>query len=415
MRYKGGIFITQNPKFFVGIDSHKYLHTATVINQDTDILLTFTFKNEPQHYPHALQKIQKVIHNHSVIFGLEDTMSFGLHFSYYLQEYNYEVKQVDPALASGYRKSLPNYHKSDEFDSFCVAKVLRDEYKRIPTFKHEILFTNIRLLVNIREQVVKRQVANYLLLHQQLAKVYPGYRKFFSTTKKRGALAFFSHFPSPRYLKGYTAQELSQEMRQYTTQFRIATSTKILEIVRTNPIPFTDVIVESVIVELIREIYNNEDRMSVLEQQLEELLQQTGYQLDTIPSIGIVTAAKLVSEIGNIQRFTHHRQLAKYAGIAPTSAGSAGKKKEYASKGGNRELRAIFFYIAIGMIAVTNQGKARNENLRNYYLKKVAEGKTNTQALVCIMRRLVKIVYSLMKSQKAYIEPNKKSEDSTDK
>ena len=374
-----------------------------MLNQDTDKLVTFTFTNEPAYFEEALQKIKKVTKEQHVIFGLEDIYSFGLHFSYYLTNRNYDVKLVDPALASAYRKTLPNYHKSDEFDSLCVAKVLKDEYKRLPSFQHEVTHSNIKLVVNMREQVVKHQSANYIILHQQLMKVFPGYRKFFSTLKKRSALAFFKVFPSPRHLKGYSAEALSKEMRLHTTEFPVTRSKKILSIVRSNLIPFHDPIVEGVIVDIITDIYHKEERIASLEKQLEELIQITGYQLHSIPSVGIVTAAKLIAEIGNIHRFSNQRQLAKFAGISPTSVGSGGKNKELVSRGGNRELRATFFYLAVGMILVTRYGNSRNEVIRQYYLKKLSEGKTKTQALVCVMRKLVKIVYSLMKSQKEYV------------
>ncbi|WP_442913779.1 hypothetical protein [Lacrimispora sp.] len=41
----------------------------------------------------------------------------------------------------------------------------------------------------------------------------------------------------------------------------------------------------------------------------------------------------------------------------------------------------------------------------NYYVPKIGEGKTKSQALVCIMRRLVNIVYGMMKNKTEYREP----------
>ena len=401
---KGGVFINSKPRFFVGVDSHKFLHTATVINIDTDKLLTFTFKNEPQFFDNALSKIIKVTKCKDVIFGLEDTASFGLHFSYYLIKFGFEVKSVDPTLASAYRSTLSNYHKSDEYDSFCVAKVLKDDYKHLPSFKYELIYSNIKLLVGIREQVVKHQSSDYLILHQQLAKVYPGYTKFFSNLKKRSALAFFKQYPAPRHLKGYNAETLRKEMLNYTRKFPVVRADKILTTVRNNPIPFIDEIVEGIIVELIKDIYNKEERLVTIEKQLEVAVEKSGYKLHSMPSIGIVTAAKIISEIGDINRFKNHHTLARYAGIAPTSVGSGGKNKELVSHGGNRELRSIFFYLSVGLILVTRYGKSRNEGIREYYLKKVSEGKTNTQALVLVMRWLVKVIYSMMKSKKEYVE-----------
>jgi len=40
-----------------------------------------------------------------------------------------------------------------------------------------------------------------------------------------------------------------------------------------------------------------------------------------------------------------------------------------------------------------------------YYQKKLSQGKTNKQALICIMRRLVNIIYGMMKNKTAYTMP----------
>ncbi len=389
-----------------------------MINSDTDKLLTFTFENVPASFDQALSKIIKVTKTKNIVFGLEDTMSFGLHLSYYLTNFGFEVKQINPTTASGYRATLPNYHKSDEFDAFCIAKVLRDNYKQLPSFNHELLYSNMKLLVQLRSQYTKQQRVNYILLHQQLAKVYPGYSKFFSALKKRGALAFFKHFPSPRYLKGYSAETLRIEMKKYTTEFPIKKGELILTTVRSNPIPFIDIVVEGIIQEIINEIYSKEERMSAIDEQLKILLAQTEYKLESIPGISTVTAAKMISEIGNINRFKSHHHLAKYAGIAPNSVGSGGKNKELVSKGGNRELRATFYYCSLQMILVTRFGNNRNDYFRGYYLQKLAQGKTKVQAVICVMRKLIIVIFSLMKSQKEYVAPkvidNKDNEEQID-
>ncbi len=104
-----------------------------------------------------------------------------------------------------------------------------------------------------------------------------------------------------------------------------------------------------------------------------------------------------------IKRFSNHNKLARYAGIAPVNFSSAGKGKDSKSKLGNRELHGIFYNLAKQQIQISKgSGKKRNDLFREYYEKKVAEGKTSGQAMVCVMRRLVNIVYGMMKNKTAY-------------
>ncbi len=398
--------IPNKPSFYIGIDSHKFTHTACVINYDTEKLLTFTFKNELQYFDEVLQKILSITKTKNIIFGLEDVNSFGLHFSQFLTDKQYLVKHVNPAFANAYRASLPNFHKSDMYDSFCVAKVLKDSYKELPSFQYEQVFSSIRLLSGQRTILAKQKATNYKLLHQQLEKVYPGYTQFFSSIHTRSGLSFFQHFPSQRYLKGYTKEKLVKEMKQHTKIFRITTAEKILHIVRVNKLPYHDVIVEETIIELVNDILVKEAKIERLEQLLEPLIKETGYQLQTIPGVSIATAAMLISHIGNIHRFKSERQLAKFCGIAPVSIGSGGKDFEQSSKGGNRQLRATFYFLAVGSITVNKEDTARHPMFRDYFLRKLLEGKSKSQAMVCIMRQLVKIIFSMMKNKTEWKQPD---------
>ena len=61
--------------------------------------------------------------------------------------------------------------------------------------------------------------------------------------------------------------------------------------------------------------------------------------------------------------------------------------------------------MAIQMIQVSTNGTPRNKVFREYYLKRVAEGKNKQQVLICIARRLVNIVYGMLKNHTEYREP----------
>lgn len=396
------------PSFYIGVDTHKFTHTACVINTGNDKLLTFTFKNQPRYFDEVLIKIKLISKHHAIIFGLEDTQSFGFLFSNYLTQKGYEVKQVNPALANAYRISLPNFHKSDAYDAYCVAKVLKDSYKQLPTFRHEILYSNIRLLISQRTQITKQQAQNYITLHQQLSKVYPGYTEFFSTIYTRSALSFFYYFPIPKQLKGYSAESLAEEMKQYTRIFSKVKAAKILDVVRSNQTPYDDAIIKDLIIDIIQDIYDKEAKITHLESKLKTLILETGYRLETMPGVSVATAGKIISEIGDINRFKSEKQLARYAGIAPVSIGSAGKNKEEHSRGGNRTLRATFYFLAVGMISTNINQEARHPYFRDYFLKKLQEGKTKQQALICIMRQLLRIVYVMMKHKSEWKTPEYK-------
>ena len=62
------------------------------------------------------------------------------------------------------------------------------------------------------------------------------------------------------------------------------------------------------------------------------------------------------------------------------------------------------------MVQVSSKGVPRNEVFYEYFHREVAEGKSKPQALVCIQRRLVRIIYGMMKNKTAYIPYNKEKD-----
>jgi len=148
------------------------------------------------------------------------------------------------------------------------------------------------------------------------------------------------------------------------------------------------------------------DGLKAIEDELEYFLDLFDYPLTSMKGIDTITAAKLIAEIGDINRFSSPAKLASYAGVAPVTYASGLTNIQYANKRGNRTLNEIFFRLAMGFIVLRgNQKVAVNPFFYEYYHKKLAEGKTKKQALKCVQRRLVTIIYNMMKHNEDYINP----------
>ena len=66
----------------------------------------------------------------------------------------------------------------------------------------------------------------------------------------------------------------------------------------------------------------------------------------------------------------------------------------------------MFYFLAVQQVQVSKKGTPRNPVFLEYYKRKVSEGKTKIQALVCVMRRLNNIIYGMMKNKTEYVMPN---------
>jgi transposase len=394
---------------YVGIDLHKGSHTAVVIDCWNEKLFEITIENKPSAFPSLVEEIEKHSDGLKVIYGLEDVGGYGRSLAVFLLENGQWVKEVNSALSHAQRKSYPTTQKSDSWDAYCVACVLLAQLNNLPDANPQDFYWTLDQLVNRRHALVKAAGTLMNQLHIQLAHHYPSYRKFFSDVDGKTALAFWEQYPSPKLLEYVTLDELTMFLRKASrNSCSTRKATEILTLVREDGDTkrayqeTRDFIVKSI----VRDIKFKKQEIEQVEKELEHIINLLGYKLDTMPGIDIVTTCALVSQIGDISRFTSADKLARFAGIAPVNFSSAGKGKDQKSKQGNRELHGIFYFLAVQQVqTVKGTGAPRNPVFYEYYQRKISEGKTKVQALVCIMRRLVKIIYSMMKNKTEYILP----------
>ena len=84
-----------------------------------------------------------------------------------------------------------------------------------------------------------------------------------------------------------------------------------------------------------------------LDHELEQRTAAVAPALLELPGCAALTAAKLLAEIGPIDRFRSDAQLARHSGVAPLQASSGRSQRHRLDRGGNRQLNAALYRIAI--------------------------------------------------------------------
>jgi transposase len=131
-----------------------------------------------------------------------------------------------------------------------------------------------------------------------------------------------------------------------------------------------------------------------LDRELEQRTAKTAPGLLELPGCGAVTAAKLLAEIGPIDRFKSDAQLARHGGVAPLEASSGRVQRHRLDRGGNRQLNCALYRIAITQARVHSPARA-------YLERKQAEGKSRREAIRCLKRLLIRVVFNTLKTSPA--------------
>ena len=115
--------------------------------------------------------------------------------------------------------------------------------------------------------------------------------------------------------------------------------------------------------------------------------------LDSIPGIGAATIHVILSEFAQVQRFKNAKHLAAFIGVAPRifESGTSVRGRSRMSKIGRSQLRKAFFLPA--MVALRY-----NPIIKSFGERLLASGKTKMQVIGAAMRKLIHIVYGILKN-----------------
>ncbi|MBV9355270.1 MAG: IS110 family transposase [Chloroflexi bacterium] len=110
----------------------------------------------------------------------------------------------------------------------------------------------------------------------------------------------------------------------------------------------------------------------------------------TITGIAELSAAEILAEVGDVQRFRTKAQFAMANGTAPVSANSGRTNRHRLNRGGNRQLNRILHFIALTQISRSAEGRA-------YYDCKRSEGRSKQDALRCLKRRISDRIFQTLR------------------
>ena len=131
------------------------------------------------------------------------------------------------------------------------------------------------------------------------------------------------------------------------------------------------------------------EQVKALEKAMKRLVDELMPELLELRGVGVVHAATLLAEAGDVRRFRSQHAFAMFSGCAPVERSSGGQQRRQLNIGGNRRLNRTFHMIA--------QVRLRcDEHSRAYLAKKQQQGKTRRAALRCLKTYLSRELFRFM-------------------
>ena len=390
---------------YIGIDVAKTFHIACLIDSQGQRVAQLRFDNDAAGFHQLEQTIQRLAFPEMewVLCGMESTGHYGIALRDFLIQLGYPVQVFNPLKVNRFRDFYIQPHKDDYRDAFVIAQMLRygerSPYNPLPP-----AIRALKQLTRYRTSLVRARAKVKTQIRAILDEVFPEYQQtpLFVDVFGASSLALLKRFPTPQELAATSQEELagllSRNSRGRLSSQRAAL---ILEKARDSVgSPASARAFATILPDLIDELEILERRVSHFTAKIEAQLAEIDQTLTTIPGIGPIFAATILGEIGDITHFPSADALVAYCGFAPRryQSGQFTAKNMHLAKRGVPQLRYVFYRAALVSIQY-------NPDLAAYYQAKLRQGKPKKKAVIAVARKLIRIVYALLKSQSPYVSP----------
>lgn len=389
--------------YIVGIDIGKNHHEASIVSPEgKQIGRSLRFATTHKGADSLMSFIFKNIGNSPCVFGMEATGHYWYPIYSFLKAKGYTIYVINPIQSDSLRKMYIRQTKNDSIDSFLIAEVIRFGQFGTTSMADENILA-MRQLCRYRDSVISSRTEIKLRIGTIMEQIFPEYEKQFSSLWVSTSMGILEKYLTPENIENTPIDEL----------FEIIKDKSHNRLTRAKAISIKEAAADTFGIKIAQDAFSFQlkqliDRMNFLDKQIEaldcqilEYYEKFDCYLHTIPGIGIIGAATILAEIGDISRFKNSSSLIAFAGIDPTvrQSGEFNSTHNHMSKRGSPYLRHAIFLAATTC-------SFHNSPLNAYYKKKRDQGKHHLTATGAVARKLTTVIYAVLRDSKPY-EPKK--------
>jgi len=378
--------------YFVGIDISKYKHDCFIITESGDVLCnSFTIKNNIDGFEELLSVLNSLDNQEQIKIGFESTGHYALNLKLFLEKAHYSFMEFNPVLLTKFNKSQSlRRTKTDAIDCASIARWLMTvEYKPHPIgFYHTY---SLKSLTRLRDSLVKQRSFYIVKITNVLDHIFPEFKPLFDNRFSKTALYLLETYGTAEKMAHMNSQSYDNLRRISRGKFSMQKFLKLKELARNSVGEGNEIFVSQL--NSLMALYNQAaQEVDSLEGQILSLIEEINPKSLTIPGIGSLSAAVIYAEYGDLSKFNTPSQMLSFAGLEPGYYQSG--TSEYSGhmvKRGSSHLRYTLMNLCIPLIQY-------NMVFAEYYAKKRAEGKTHRVACSHLVKKLIRVIFTLEKN-----------------
>lgn len=374
---------------YIGIDIAKYSHFASVVSSDGEVIVKpFSFQNSREGFMKLIEEIENF---QDCLIGLESTGHYAENLVYFLYERNYKIALINPIQTDSLRDSNIRKTKTDKLDTKLIVECLILKKYSLVNYL-DINIIKLRRLSRFRMELIQQQTRIKIQLTGCLDIVFPELSSFFKgNLHLKTSYALLEKYSSSKSISsaridGLTNLLYNNSKGKYTYDDALR-----LKKLAKNSVGLDNPSIDLQIKCLITQLKLYKEQIKDIDLGIETLMEIINSKIITIPGIGYNLGAMIISEIGDIKRFSNPSKLLAFAGLDPVvkQSGNFQADSMKISKRGSTYLRYAIYRAAFLIIY-------NNETFHKFYLDKRAQGKTHRVALGHVCNKLVRVIFKIL-------------------
>lgn len=384
---------------YVGIDVAKDKHDCFAINSDGEILIeNFSFKNNLDGFNLLFNSISNFNESFKNIkVGLEATGHYSNNILNFLTSKGFNVYVINPLQTNLYRKGQSlRKTKTDKLDArFIATMLITDNLKPYSNLSYHI--SELKSLVRHRFRLIEERSKFKVSLSRLITIVFPELEKIVWSISQNSILYLLNELPSTKDISSCNLKHLTTLLEKYSKgKYSRDKAIEIRDLAKVS-IGTNSPSISFELRQVIQTILFLQFQIDEIDKELKKSLDELNSPIMSIPGISYVTAAFILAEIGDINNFDSPSKLQAFAGLDPSTYQSGKFTATHSTmvKRGSK-------YLRWALLTATRLVCMRDKTFNDYKNQKLAEGKHYFVALSHTSKKLIRVIFYLLKTNQTY-------------
>jgi len=379
---------------WVGIDAGKVSHHATLVDADGTIVWSRQVRNDQAAVEQLIAKAAATAT--TVRWAVDLTSAGAALLLALLIAAGQRVVYVPGTVVNRMSDTFAGEAKTDARDSYVIAETARLRRDLTELITPNELVAELALLAAHRADLMADWVRGVNRL-----RVFPALERSFDYTT-RSALILVSRYSTPDAIRDADADQLaaylrSEEAHRPSIPGMVAKA-HAAAAAQTVRLP-GEAATAALITRQARKLLDLDREIKDLDKQITERFRAHPQAriIESMPGMGPILGAEFIAiTAGDLAAFGTAARLATYAGLAPVPDDS-GKRKgvRHRPRRYHRRLRHVFYMAAFSSLKTDGPS-------REFYARKRSERQRHTRAMIALARRLVDVLWALLRDNRTW-------------